>query len=216
MKLIIGNKNYSSWSLRPWLLLSHFDISFAEERVPLFSPGYQEKLSGYGGIGLVPILIDGQVTVWDSLAICEYVSDKYLDGAGWPADESARAQARACSAEMHSGFANVRSDLPMNVRAEGRRVELTPDITREVQRIESMWNSLRDANEEQGPWLFGKFSIADCMYAPMSFRFATYGINLAGKAGEYCTHLLADVSMGRWQAAAKGEVETIDFAEKGR
>ena len=117
MKLVIGNKNYSSWSLRPWLLLKHFEIPFEEVRVPLFEPGYKEKLFSYSEAGQVPILLDDTVTVWDSLAICEYVSEKYLDGAGWPADETPRAQSRACSAGMHAGFSRIRNLMPMNARA---------------------------------------------------------------------------------------------------
>lgn len=216
MKLVIGNKNYSSWSLRPWLLLSEFGVPFEEVRVPLFVPGYKETLLELGGAGQVPVLLDDEVTVPDSLAICEYVNEKYLDGAGWPTDQIFRAQARACSAGMHSGFNNIRNDLPMNVRATGRRVERTPELSDELQRIEKMWNSLLAASESQGPWLFGEFSIADCMYAPMAFRFNTYGVELNGRAGKYCDHLLSNASMRNWREAAKAEIETIEFAEKGR
>ena len=216
MKLVIGNKNYSSWSLRAWLLLVHHKVPFEEVRVPLFTPGYKEKLDEYGGLGQVPVLVDDDVTVCDSLAICEYVSEKYLDGAGWPADQIARAQARACSAAMHSGFSTIRSEMPMNARAEGRRIEVTPEIESEIQRIERLWTLLRDASETLGPWLFGDFSIADCMFAPMSFRFNTYGIVLNGKARNYCELLINDPDMQAWLSSAKAESETIDFAEKGR
>jgi len=216
MKLVIGNKNYSSWSLRPWLLLAHHKIPFEEERIPLFSQGYKELLAAHGGIGLVPVLLDDSVTVWDSLAICEYVSEKYLDGAGWPADQNARAKARACSAEMHSGFNNIRNTMPMNVRAKGRRIEVTPAIEAEIQRIDVLWSELLLSGVgQEGPWLFGEFSIADCMYAPMTFRFNTYGIELSGKAKGYSDFVLNDPDMQVWLAGATAETETIDFAEQG-
>ncbi|MBT8145848.1 MAG: glutathione S-transferase family protein [Gammaproteobacteria bacterium] len=216
MKLVIGNKNYSSWSLRPWLLLKHFQIPFEEVRVPLFTPGYKEKLLSYSEAGQVPVMLDEKVTVWESLAICEYVSEKYLNGAGWPADEIPRAQARACSAGMHAGFSRIRNLMPMNARAEGRQVEISAELESEIQRLEKMWGLLRSARGKNGPWLFGEFSIADCMFAPMSFRFNTYGVELAGNAKKYCDHLLNDPDMQEWLASAKSESEIVDFAEVGR
>ena len=215
MKLIIGNKNYSSWSLRPWLLLSHHRLMFDEIRVPLFTPGYKGELLEHSGTGLVPVLIDGPVTVWDSLAICEYVSEKYLGGAGWPQGINIRAQARACSAEMHSGFHHIRNELPMNARATGRRVEITPQLQKEIDRVDSMWNIQLETQSTPGPWLFGDFCIADCMYAPLVFRFNTYGITLSDRAARYADFVLNSPSMQSWLAAARAEPETIDFAEIG-
>ena len=216
MKLVIGNKNYSSWSLRPWLLLRHFEVPFEEVQVWLFTPGYKEQLHAYNEAGQVPVLVDDTVTVVESLAICEYISEQYLDGAGWPADKIARAQARACSAGMHAGFSEIRNNMPMNVRAEGRHIDMSPEIDSEIQRLGKLWSKLREAYEQNGSWLFGDFSIADCMFAPMAFRFNTYGVKPAGRAGEYCDLLLQDPAMQEWQESAKAEVETIDFAEVGQ
>ena len=215
MKLVIGNKNYSSWSLRPWLLLKHFEVPFEEVRVPLFTPGYKETLLSFSEAGQVPVLVDDKVTVWESLAISEYVSEKYLNGAGWPADEIPRAQARACSAGMHAGFSRFRNLMPMNARAEGRQVEIDTELESEIRRLEKMWSLLRSASEDKGPWLFGEFSIADCMFAPMSFRFNTYGVELTGNAKDYCDLLFNDPDMQAWLASAKAETEVIDFAEVG-
>ena len=224
MKLVIGNKNYSSWSLRPWLLLKHFEIPFKEVRVPLFTPDYKEALVSYSETGLVPVLVDGTLTVPDSLAICEYVSEKYLDGKGWPAAEIPRAQARACSAGMHSGFSEIRSKMPMNARAEGRQIEIGIELEDEIERLAQLWDKLIRSNEqaseqarvEKRGWLFGGFSIADCMFAPMAFRFNTYGVKLAGRAKAYCELLLSDVHMQEWLADARTEPEIIEFAELGK
>src|SRR6056297_688501 len=124
MKLIIGNRDYSSWSLRPWLLMAAHDLPFEEVRIPLDQPDTAARIAEHNKAGKVPVLKDGDVTVWDSLAICEYISEQYLDGRGWPADVAARAEARACSAEMHSGFPAIRGQMPMNCRATGRKVPL--------------------------------------------------------------------------------------------
>lgn len=156
MQLIIGNKNYSSWSLRPWLLLSHHKLPFDEIRIPLDQDDTQAKLA------------------------------KYTDaGKGWPDDLRARAQARACCAEMHAGFAEIRRRLPMNCRATGRQVPLGAALNREIARIEQIWSTNREAYSASGPWLFGEFSIADCMFAPVVFRFNTYGIKVSDCASRY-------------------------------
>ncbi|MEX2131126.1 MAG: glutathione S-transferase, partial [Pseudohongiellaceae bacterium] len=143
MQLVIGNKNYSSWSLRPWLLLKEFSISFAEIRISLYAGEFQKVIRKYSQAGKVPVLIDSDILVWDSLAICEYISEKYLSGKGWPNDLNIRAQARSCSAEMHSGFITLRNRMPMNCRATQRSVALTPELQAEIQRIDQLWSELR-------------------------------------------------------------------------
>lgn len=215
MKLVIGNKNYSSWSLRAWLFLTWHGVEFEEERVPLFEPGYKEKLLAYSGAGQVPVLLDDEVQVWDSLAICEYVSEQYLSGRGWPDNVAQRAEARSVSAEMHAGFSAIRNQLPMNARALHRQVERNAALTAEIDRIEQLWGDLRNRHHNSGPWLFGAFSIADCFYAPMAFRFNTYGVQLSGRAREYLQSLLEAPAMQQWLKAAQSEKEVIAMAEAG-
>lgn len=216
MKLIIGNKNYSSWSLRAWLLLSVYDIPFEEVRIPLYTEDTKQVLAQYTDAGKVPVLQDGGTVVWDSLAICEYVSEQHLDGRGWPNDAAARAEARSCSAEMHSGFFELRGELPMNCRATGRRVAMSAGLAVDIQRIEAMWSGLRRRYLHRGPWLFGEFSIADCMYAPVASRFRTYGIELSPLCAAYVKHSLSNRPMMLWHRQAADERETIDAEEVGR
>lgn len=215
MKLIIGNKNYSSWSLRPWLLLSVHGIPFEEERIALDLPDTRERIALYNDAGKVPVLLDGDLTIWDSLAICEYVSERYLDGKGWPSEVAARAQARAVSAEMHSGFHAIRGRLPMNCRATERRVRPDDKLLHEIGRIDQIWSDCRARHADDGDWLFGGFSIADCMFAPVAFRFSTYGIELSAQAADYVQRLLGIDAMQQWLADAKAEDEVIDAEEVG-
>lgn len=215
MKLIIGNKNYSSWSLRPWLLLSAFNIPFEEERISLFSGDYKEKICNYSGAGKVPILQDAEITVWDSLAICEYISENFLQDKGWPADKSMRAEARSCCAEMHSGFSTLRNDMPMNCRALQRKVEISDDLQMDINRINTLWTGLLGKYADYGPWLFGEFSIADCMFAPVVFRFRTYGVQVSELAEKYMATVLAHPQIKLWQEMAEKEKESIAYSEVG-
>lgn len=215
MKLIIGNRNYSSWSLRPWLLLSVHDIPFEEIRIPLYEAGTQAALAEFTGAGKVPVFHDGDVVVWDSLAICEYISEQYLDGKGWPADVTARAEARSYSAEMHSGFFEIRARLPMNCRATGRQVEITPSLKAEIQRIDTIWSGLRSRFAERGPWLFGDFCVVDCMFAPVVSRFNTYGITVSSACSAYMAHVLESREMMLWYRQGAEEIETLDLSEVG-
>lgn len=215
MKLIIGNKNYSSWSLRPWLLLSAFDLPFEEVRIPLFVDGFKAEIEQHSAAGKVPVLHDNGLVVWDSLAICEYVSEKYLGGKGWPEDERMRAEARSCCAEMHSGFAALRNDMPMNCRALDRKVDITPELQTDISRIDSLWSSLTSRYIDLGPWLFGSFSIADCMFAPVVFRFNTYDPIISTKAREYMKTMLAHPKINLWSEQAAKESEAIAYAEVG-
>jgi glutathione S-transferase len=215
VKLIIGNKNYSSWSLRPWLLLAHHNLPFEEIRIGLDQDDTQAKLARYTDAGKLPVLLDGELRVWDSLAICEYVSDLYLDGRGWPGELTARAQARACCAEMHAGFAQVRGQLPMNCRATGRRVPLSVALQKEIARVEQIWSVYPQTYSASGPWLFGDFSIADCMFAPVVFRFMTYGIKVSPPATRYMNMVLGHDAMQEWHRQAADEPEVLVAEEVG-
>lgn len=215
LKLIIGNKNYSSWSLRAWLLLSSHRVPFEEVRVPLDQADTRRSLLHYTEAAKVPVLQDGDLTVRDSLAICEYVSEQYLQGGGWPSTVQARAEARSCSAEMHSGFPGIRGRLPMNCRATRRRIPLDTALEEEVARVDRIWSSSRETWSGGGPWLFGEFSIADCMFAPVACRFKTYGISISDTAAQYMRSILDHEAMGEWIQQARAEPETIDVEEVG-
>lgn len=214
MKLIIGNKNYSSWSMRPWLLLKHFEIDFEEIRIALDTPEFITTVAQYSGAGRVPVLQDGELVVWDSLAICEYLSEHYLEGRGWPEDVAARAQARSACAEMHSGFFQIRENMPMNCRAR-RSIVFSDAMTEEIQRVEQLWQSLRQQYADKGPWLCGEFSIADCMYAPMASRFHSYQPVLSENSQSYVETLLDHPPVKSWYQQAIAESEILDSEEVG-
>jgi glutathione S-transferase len=216
MKLIIGNKNYSSWSLRAWLLLATYDLSFEEEQVSLRQPGLQERLGQYSPVGQVPVLMDGALTVWDSLAIAEYINEQYLAGKAWPQAVDKRASARAICAEMHSSFMALRGELPMNCRAT-REVVLSAQAQRDIARVDNIWSEcLAQGNGQgNGPWLFGDFSIADCFYAPVVLRFETYGITTSAAARRYQDTVLAHEPLQRWVSAGKAETEIVEEDEAG-
>jgi len=190
-------------------------MEFEEIRIPLFMDDSEEKIKAHSEAGLVPVLEDGDLTVWDSLAICEFISEQYLSGAGWPADPRTRAVARSCSAEMHSGFSNIRNSMPMNVRGTHRNVGITPDTRKEIDRIDSLWTDLRTKHQKNGPWLFGEFSIADCMFAPIAFRFETYGVKLSGISHDYMQFVLNHPLMEAWRQESRKEKETIERSEVG-
>ncbi|WP_096086779.1 glutathione S-transferase family protein [Agaribacterium haliotis] len=212
MKLVIGNKNYSSWSLRPWLLLHAHALDFEEVNESLAQHGIRERLSQYSDSAKVPVLLDRGLTIWDSLAICEYISENYLSGRGWPKSAADRAQARSLVAEMHSGFAALRSELPMNCRLT-KSAQLSPAVRAEVQRIEQLWNNYVSADQSEQLRLFGCFGIADCFFAPVVFRFHSYGVKLSGTAGRYQQSLLAHPSMQLWLTQAIGETEHLAHIE---
>lgn len=215
MQLIIGNKNYSSWSLRPWLLLSHFNLAFEEIRIPLDSPEFATTLAQYSAAGKVPVLQDKGVEIWDSLAICEYVSEQYLGGKGWPADTLARAQARSASAEMHSSFMAIRSSMPMNCRSS-RVITTSSEVSEEIHRIDQLWSQLRDTYGSKGDYLFGDFSIADCMFAPMASRFNTYQTELGETSQHYVKTVINNPAMQQWYAQAAQETEVLEREEVGQ
>lgn len=214
MKLVIGNKNYSSWSLRPWLLMKNAQLDFEEVQETLCAQGIQDRFSQYSPSKRVPVLVDKELSVWDSLAICEYISENYMDGQGWPDDPAARAHARAVVCEMHASFSALRNELPMNCRAI-RSVEETQACQKDIQRIDDIWANTPQRYDKQQPWLFGRFSIADCFYAPVALRFVTYQIALSDKAQAYANLLLANPWLQEWVAAGKAESEIIPEDEAG-
>jgi len=213
IQLVIGNKNYSTWSLRAWLALRKADIAFEEIRVPLYVDGYKEELLRHGPAGLVPVFKDGDFVLWDSLAICEFAAE--MRPALWPADARRRAHARAISAEMHSGFRAIRSQIPMNCRAR-RQVAYSGEVLAEIRRVEAMWTQCRQhPSAADGGWLFGQFSIADAMYAPLVLHFDTYGVSLNPIASAYMKQVRDDADVRAWVADALREMEMINECEVG-
>ena len=205
--LVIGNKNYSSWSLRPWLAMKVAGIPFAEHRIPLYGPGSKDQILVYSPAGKVPCLADGDLRVWDSLSICEYLAEKHPGL--WPQDPAARALARSVSAEMHSGFANLRAKMSMNIRKRYPGLGRTPESLADVARIVSLWSDCRARYGKGGPFLFGAFSIADAMYAPVVLRFRTYEVELPADCRAYSDAVLALPAMQDWIAAAMAETESL-------
>ena len=199
MQLVIGNYNYSSWSLRAWIALKVFAFDFDVTRIPLYGPGAKEEILRHSPTGKVPILKDGDIAVWDSLAIMEYLAEK--DARLWPADARSRARARSLCAEMHSGFPNLRQHMSMNVRRRYPDKGRTREVLAEVRRIDEIWS------QAKGPFLFGPFTAADAMYAPVVLRFRTYDVQVSNRA--YMDAVLAVPAMKEWIAAAEREAESI-------
>ncbi len=213
-KLYIGNRNYSSWSLRAWLLLAEADIEFDEERLPLFTREFEERIGAISPSRRVPVLLLDGERVWDSLAIGETVAERWPDKALWPADPAARAHARAVSAEMHAGFPALRAQMPMNCRAMGRHVPLSRELKADIDRVFAIWSDC--AERYGGGWLFDRFSVADAMYAPVVLRFRTYGVDLPEAARGYADRVLQSRAMQKWLAAAESETEVLEEEEKGQ
>ena len=211
--LVIGNKNYSSWSLRPWLLLRHFGVAFDELRLPLDTPEFHAQVGRWSPTKRVPVLRDGALTVWDSLAICEYANERWLDGKGWPADPDARAIARCAASEMHSGFAALRSQLPMNVRRQPNQYRWDAAAEADIERVQALWRELRLRFGKGGDFLCGGFGIVDAMFAPVCVRFRGYGVRTDDTASAYMEAMFALPAMLDWQAAARAETERVGADE---
>jgi len=211
--LVIGNKCYSSWSLRGWLPLRHFGVAFTERRLPLGTEEFDREMAQLGLNRRVPVLIDGEHTVWDSLAICEYANERWLDGRGWPVDRGARARARSVCAEMHSGFAGLRRALPMDCRASGAPTPVDEAARADVARMRALIADCRSRpgvhGADGGPWLFGAFSIADCHLAPIAVRFTVYGVPLEGAVAEWVGTMWALPALAEWVAAGRAEAERV-------
>jgi len=204
VQLVIGDKQLSSWSLRAWYALRHGGIPFDEVRLHLDTPGFANAIARYSPAGRVPVLIDGDVRVWDSLAICEYANER-CDGRLWPADARLRARARAISAEIHAGFGELRAQWPMLSAATGLEVQLDAHGVRDLDRIDAIWSDCRRDHAGRGPWLFGEFSIADAMYAPVTLRVRSYGALLSPLAQSYAGFVVGDAHMLEWIEAAARE-----------
>lgn len=211
--LVIGNKNYSSWSLRPWLLLQQFGVDFEEIRLPLDTPEFFERVPRYSPTGRVPVLHDGDRVVWDSLAICEYANERWLDQRGWPADIAVRAVARSAAAEMHSGFAALRGQLPMNCRRLPSERRWDADAQRDIDRVQQLWRDLRRRFGGDGDFLCGDFGIVDAMYAPVCVRFRGYGVALDDTAQAYLAAMFALPAFQAWEQAALAETERVAHDE---
>lgn len=203
MKLVIGNKNYSSWSLRPWLLARQAGIPFEEIRLRLGSESFAAEVRRYSPAGRVPVLVDGDLTVWDSLAICETLAERFPRARLWPEDPKARAHARSICAEMHTGFTALRGQMPMNVTAVLPGMGWNVAVQRDVDRIAQIWTELRQKYAAEGPFLFGHFTVADAFYAPVVSRFATYGVRLPELAKAYADHILNLSAMQEWIERAR-------------
>lgn len=216
--LVIGNINYSSWSLRAWLALKQCDVTFTLKRIPLDTPEFAEQIIPWSPTRKVPVLHHEGLVIWDTLAICEYLAERFPAAELWPDNQRLRTLARSVCAEMHAGFAPLRSTLPLNVRARGRHVELDDATVEDIRRISAIWQDCRDASgtlTEQGPWLFGNFSIADCFYVPVALRFVTYTVGLVGFASQYTTSVATDPLVLQWCEMAAGESEVIENEERG-
>ncbi len=211
LTLVIGNKNYSSWSMRPWLALAHHKVPFDEIVINLYGDDTKRRILEYSPAGKVPILKDGQLSVWESLAILEYLADKFPQLKLWPADPQARAHARAVSTEMHSGFQALRQATPMNLKRVPRAIELSDAVKADVARIEAIWNDCRMRYGKEGHFLFGDFSIADCMYAPVATRFRTYDIPVGLVASAYVDTIHTLPAFERWRDAGLKEVWTSHY-----
>jgi len=214
LTLVIGNKNYSSWSLRPWLVLRQMGVPFTEVRIPLYRADTLAELAAWSPSGLVPLLQDGELKVWDSLAICEYLHERFPEQHLWPADPAARAVARSVSAEMHSGFGALRQAMSMNIRGRYPGKGRTPECLKDIERILAIWVDCRARFGAGGEFLFGRFGIADAMYAPVVLRFQTYGVALEGVARDYADAILALPALHAWVADALAETERIEMFEK--
>ena len=208
--LIIGQKNYSSWSMRAWLLLKTLDVQFDELTVPLYQPQSRDTVRALGGqTGLVPVLLDGDSAIWDTMAIFEHLHENHP--IVWPPKRSERARARSISGEIHSGFHALRSAMPVNTRARNRLASQNTDVMLDIERVKEIWNTRTTGS----PWLFGAFGGADIMFAPIATRFQTYGIQLEGEPGDYMGRLLEHCLVAEWLRLGEAEMDVISSLEVG-
>jgi len=203
LKLVIGNRNYSSWSLRPWLALKQAGLQFEEIAIRLNEAGAKAEIYKYSPSGKVPCLIDGETLVWDSLAICEFLAE--LAPSLWPSDAAARAEARSISAEMHAGFSALRHSMPMEIHASKPHVVRPVEVLADIARIVAIWESCRTRFAAQGPFLFGRFTVADAMFAPVVWRFKTYAVELPPASRDWVEMMCALPAMQEWQTGALAE-----------
>ena len=213
LELVIGNKNYSSWSLRPWLLMSVFDLPFNEVKLPLDTPEFYRRIADYSPVAKVPVLRDGDETIWDSLAICEVVNERYLDGKGWPENLQARATARCAVAEMHSGFTALRTQLPMNCHRQKDDYRWNEAADRDIGRIQNLWRDLKTRFGSGGDFLCGDFGIVDAMFAPVCVRFQAYGVVMDDNARSYVDTIYRIPAMRAWLEEALQEPPKPNIGE---
>lgn len=211
--LVIGNKNYSSWSLRPWLAMRHAGLAFDEVLIPLDHPDTKARILEYSPAGKVPVLVDGAATVWESLAILEHLAERYPEAGLWPGDPAARAHARAISAEMHAGFQALRSACPMNLRKRFAHRDRGADVARDVARIQEIWLGCRQRFGAGGPFLFGAFTAADAMYAPVVTRLHTYSVPVDAAVQDYMGAVMGLPAFNEWRRAGIAEPWTLDHDE---
>jgi glutathione S-transferase len=213
LKLVVGNKNYSSWSMRPWMAMKIAGIVFEEQLISLDDPTFKSELCKLTPAGKVPVLIDGDRHIWESLAIIEYVAEKFPNANLWPTDAGARAHARVVCAEMHAGFAPLRRHCAMNMLRPPRKRELLPEVQSDVIRIDQMWADCRARFGEGGPFLFGAAGAADAMYAPVVSRFHTYDIEVGREARAYMDAVMALAAWSEWEKAARQETWVLPRGE---
>jgi len=209
LTLVIGNKNYSSWSMRPWVLLRNLGIAFEEVRLRFHSDEWNAQIARRSPSGLVPVLWRGEIAVWDSLAIMETLHEWFPGKGVWPADGEARAFARSAAAEMHAGFRDLRAHMPMNIRASHPGKGMTAQVRANIERIEAVWTVARSRYGAGGDFLFGDFGAADAMYAPVVMRFATYGVPCGEVARRYCEAVRATPGVRAWVEGALAETEFV-------
>jgi glutathione S-transferase len=205
MKLILGNKNCSSWSWRPWIAMKVAGLAFDEEVISLNAPDFKQRLLQVSGTGKVPTLIDGDIHVWESLAILEYVAEKFPQAKLWPSDPAARAHARAIANEMHAAFLPLRCKCPMNIWRPVKKLTLDDETLANVRRIDAMWTDCRARFGAGGPFLFGHFTVADAMYVPVVSRFHTYAVDVGPVARAYMQAIMALPAWTEWRTAALKE-----------
>jgi glutathione S-transferase len=214
LTLVIGNKNYSSWSMRPWLALRGGGIAFEERFIPLYaSPADKQRILDITPAGKVPVLIDDDVTVWDSLAIIEYAAERFPEAGLWPANPASRAHARSISAEMHSGFSALRSECGMNLHRRIGAKALSDNVRADIARIQELWTDCRRRSAGDGPFLFGSFTAADAMYAPVIHRFRTYAIEVTSPVREYMDAMMALPAFRQWTEEGLAESLMIEKFE---
>jgi glutathione S-transferase len=214
LTLVIGNKNYSSWSMRPWLALKASNIAFDEVVIPLYTgDADKQRILEFSRSGKVPVLVDGDVTIWDSLAIIEYIAERFAQAQLWPEDRAARAHARSISAEMHSGFAALRDECGMNLHRPAGAKTLSAAARADIARIQQSWAECRERYGKRGPYLFGAFSGADAMYAPVVHRFRTYAIDVTPEVRDYMDAMMALPAFQEWTRAGLAETLLIEKLE---
>ena len=210
LTLVIANKTYSSWSLRPWLAMTHFGLTFEETVIPLDQDATSSEIRKHSPAGKVPVLHHGSITVWESLAILDYLADAFYDKPWWPSDPHAKAHARTLAAEMHAGFGALRKAMPMNLSKSYAPRTWAEDVAKDVQRVQDLWRDARKRFGGGGDFLFGDFTIVDAMYAPVVTRFKTYAVDIDETARAYSAAIFNLPAMQKWMADAAEEPWVID------